>query len=237
MLAGLALNAGAVDLRVAVAANFSDVLAALAPGYEASTGNTITSIPGSSGKHYAQIRNGAPVDAFLSADARRPALLEQAGIGVTGTRFTYASGRLALWAPAAASADTVRARLESGDYEHLAIANPRLAPYGAAALETLQNMGLWDAARSRIVTGENVGQAFHFVASGNAGLGFVALSQVKHPGVATRGAAWIVPEWLHAPIEQQALLIRDSEAGRAFMTYLAGARARSVIRDYGYRAP
>jgi molybdate transport system substrate-binding protein len=193
-------------------------------------------IPGSTGKHYAQIRNGAPFDAFFAADADRPMRLEQEVRIVPGSRFTYAIGQLVLWSPDAGLVDPGGAVLQSDRFRHLAIANPDLAPYGAAARSVLQALGLWDALAPKLVRGENIGQTFQFVISGNAELGFVARSQLEAPGRAPAGSSWPPPRDLYPPIEQQAVLLRDSPASRAFLAFMR-ARARAIVRAYGYDSP
>ena len=170
------------DLRVAVASNFRVAAEVLAHDFEQSHGVRVILIPGSTGKHYAQIFNGAPVDVFLAADARRPKLLEDAALGVPGSRFTYAVGRLALWSPGADKKGIDERTLSRNSFRFLAIANPGLAPYGAAAQSMLKATGTWDDVEGRLVMGENVSQAYQFVATGNADLGFVSLSQLIQPG-------------------------------------------------------
>jgi molybdate transport system substrate-binding protein len=230
--------ASADEALVAVAANFSEVVERLAANFESASGHSLTVTTGSTGKLYAQIRNGAPFDVLLAADQRRPELLEKEGRAVAGSRFTYAVGRLTLWSPdpervTADGAETLR----SGAFRKLAIANPDLAPYGAAARETLTALGLLDTLGDRVVMGENIGQAHALVATGNAELGFVALSFVLSPRNRTPGSRWDVPQDLHAPIRQDAvLLIRaaDNPAARAFLDYLKSAEARAVIESFGY---
>lgn len=234
LLAGVA---AADEVKVAVAANFSAPMQTIAAAFEQDTGHKARLAFGSSGKFYAQIRNGAPFQILLSADDEIPARLEQEGMAVAGTRFTYAIGRLALWS---AQADRVDARgdvLKQGGYAHLAIANPKLAPYGAAAIEVLKKRGLLEAVQPKFVQGENIAQTWQFVASGNAELGFVALSQVTRDGKLTQGSAWIVPATLHAPIRQDAVILaagKGNAAASALMAYLRSEKAKAVIRAYGY---
>jgi molybdate transport system substrate-binding protein len=220
-----------------VAANFAEVVEELRPGFEAS-GHALRVTSGSTGMLYAQIRQGAPFDVFLAADSHRPTLLEQARVAVTGSRFTYARGRLTLWSSDRARRVTGPAVLAAGDYRRLAIANPQLAPYGAATLQVLAALGLEEAVAGRIVMGENVGQAYALVATGNAELGFVARSQLAgRPG--TPGDRWPVRSELHDPIAQDAvLLIRaaDNAAAREFLEFLRGPVARGAIRRHGYEA-
>ena len=220
-------------LRVAVASNFADPLRAIADAYEASHGHRIEVIAGSSGKLYAQIRHGAPFDVFLSADSERPRALEQRGIAVAGSRFTYAVGRLALWSPdATLTVDSIDA-LEDRPGSRVAIANPRLAPYGRAARQALQALGRWSDLERRLVRGENIAQTFHFVVSGNAALGFVALSQLTaDPPLG--GSFWLVPIALHDPIEQQLVRITGHPHATAFIDYLRSPPVLARIRDFGY---
>ncbi len=236
---GLSLPAAADDAVVAVATNFSTVLHELAPQFELATGHRMTISSGSTGKLYAQIVNGAPFDVFLAADEARPMLLEESGLGVRDTRFTYATGRLALLAGAdGVLGDDLRSTLEQSRIRKFAIANPRLAPYGAAAQEVLQALGAWDRLAPRLVLGENVGQAYTLVATGNADAGLVALSYVL-ADQQTAGRYLEVPTDLHAPIRQDAILLRHgaaSAAARAVVEYLrhdAAARQRIAALGYG----
>lgn len=229
-------SAAADSVHVAVATNFAPTCRAIAGSFRAATQHEVVISEGSSGKLFAQIENGAPFEVFLSADAERPRKLEEGGHSVTGSRFAYALGRLALW-----SAREGFVRDESvlrGDaFQHLAIANPELAPYGAAARDVLQHLDVWERAQPKLVRGEDVGQTFQFVSTGNAELGFVALSQLTPD---RGGSRWLVPADLHAPIEQQALLLtpgRDAPAARAFLDFLASAAARDLIEGAGYGVP
>jgi len=233
----LPAKAWAAELRIAVATNFADTLQRLAVTFSAQTGHRVVASSASTGKHYAQIRNGAAFDIFLAADAERPALLEQQGIGVPGSRFAYALGRLILWAPGEQAIDDPAGLLGAGRFRRLAVANPRLAPYGRAAQQVLEGWQLWQPLQPKIVRGENVGQAYQFVATGNAELGLVALSQLlAHPG-GPRGAYRILPEGLHTPILQEALMLRRSEAAEAFLDYLKGEAAAALLREAGYGVP
>lgn len=228
----------AEEVRVAVAANFLATLNTIATKFEQDSGHTAVVSSGSSGKLYAQIKNGAPFDVFFSADVTRPKLLEEEGFAVPGSRFTYAVGRLTLWHPGPSMIEgNEQSVLLSNDVRHVAIANPKTAPYGAAAKEALQTLGLWEQVQDRLVRGENIGQTFHFVFSKNAQLGFVALSQVLGPKIDGSGSRWDVPTHLYAPIRQQAVLLRSGqrqEVARAFLDYVKGVRARSVIERFGY---
>jgi molybdate transport system substrate-binding protein len=232
-LAGL--DAGRADeIRVAVATNFATTMNDLVARFEASSEHTVAVSAGSTGAHYAQIKNGAPFELFFAADAERPALLEDDGVAVHGSRFTYAIGRLALWSPRAGFVDAEGHVLESGDFRHIAIANPDLAPYGAAAREVLERRGLWETLRDRIVQGQDIGQTYSFVYSGNAELGFVAYSQLVRGDAPIEGSFWLVPEELHTAIEQQAVLLKDTPAARAFLAFVKGPEARAIIQKFGY---
>ena len=225
------------EMRIAVASNFKAAITAIARRFESETPHRVSLISGSTGKHYAQIHNGAPFDAFFAADIRRPELLEREGLALPGSRFTYALGKLVLWSPREGYVDPHGRILEDGGFRHLAIANPGFAPYGKAAGEVLLARGLWDALGGRLVRGENIGQAFQFVHSGNAELGFVAWSQLKRPGQPLEGSYWEVPKALHSPIEQQAVLLKDSEAARAFLSFVRSGEGLGIIREYGYETP
>ncbi len=233
----LAGAASAADVRVAVAANFTAPMQAIAAAFEKDTGHKARLAFGSTGKFYAQIRHGAPFQVLLAADDETPARLEREGMSVPGTCFTYAVGRLALWSAQAGVVDARGEVLKQGGYKHVAIANPKLAPYGAAAVEVMQRLGVVEAVRPKLVQGENIAQAWQFVASGNAELGFVALSQVTQDGKLTGGSAWIVPAHLHTPIRQDAAILtngRGNPAAGALMDYLRSDKAKAVIRAYGY---
>lgn len=229
------MGAQAGEVQVAVAANFSAPMERLAPMFAADTGHRAVLSFGSTGKFYAQVRNGAPFEVLLAADHETPSKLEREGRG-TG-RFTYAVGRLALWSRLAGFVDAGGEVLTRGRFDRLAVADPRLAPYGAAAIETLTRLGLLDALRPKLVQGENIGQAYQFAATGNAALGFVALSQVYADGRLKEGSAWIVPASMHAPIRQDAILLgkgKDNAAAGALMQYLRSDKAKAVIRSFGY---
>jgi len=227
----------AAEIRVAVASNFRHAMAELATRFEAAAGHEVTVIPGSSGKHYAQIVHGAPFDAFFSADAERPLRLERERRIQPGSRFTYAIGKLVLWSPRDDFVDPEGKVLMVNAFAHLAIANPQLAPYGAAAREVLQSLGIWERLAGKLVRGENIGQAFQFVVSGNAELGLVSRAQLTMPGRPFGGSAWDPPQSLYNRIDQQAVLLEDSAAGRAFMAFVQSVEARALIRTYGYDVP
>jgi molybdate transport system substrate-binding protein len=237
LLVLLARGACAAEVRVAVAANFTAPMQAIAAGFEQATGHRAKLAFGSTGKFYAQIKHGAPFDVFFAADDETPARLEQEGAAMAGSRFTYSIGRLALWSSKRGYVDAAGAVLKQGAFRHLAIANPKLAPYGAAAVETLEKLGLLAALQPKYVQGENIAQTFQFVSTGNAELGFVALSQVFEGGRLKRGSAWRVPSALHAPIRQDAVILgrgKDNPAALALMKYMKEDRARAIIRAHGY---
>ena len=225
------------EIRVAAASNFRSTLSVLAGRYEQDSGHKVLLIFGSTGKHYAQVIHGAPFDAFLAADTERPARLEKSGMTVPGSRFTYARGQLVLFRPGRHESRLDETFLESGDFRHLAMANPELAPYGRAARETLVSLGLWETLERRLVRGENISQTFQFVMSGNAEAGFIARSQLEPRAELSPGNHWLVPPDLHRPIDQQAVLLKDTPAARDFMLYLQSDEAITVILDHGYLRP
>jgi molybdate transport system substrate-binding protein len=232
-----AVAAQAEEVQVAVAANFAVPMQQIAAGFEKETGHKALLSTGATGKFYAQIKNGAPFQVLLAADDETPAKLEAEGLGVKGSRFTYAVGRLVLWSTKPGLVEEGGKVLATDRFNKLSIANPKLAPYGAAAVEVLNRMGLFAAVEPRFVQGENIAQTHQFVASGNADLGFVALAQVWKDGKLTGGSGWIVPADLHTPIRQDAVLLTpgaDSTAARALLKYLQGDAARAVIRAFGY---
>jgi molybdate transport system substrate-binding protein len=240
LLAFSLLNSGLAsseDIQVAVAANFSAPMQKIAADFEKDTGHKAQLIFGSTGKFYAQINNGAPFDLLLAADDETPEKLEKEGAAVANSRFTYAIGKLVLWSAKPGLIDDTGDVLQKGEFKHLAIANPKLAPYGQAAIETLTALKRLDALQAKFVQGENISQTHQFVATGNAELGFVALSQVMKEGKISSGSAWIVSPGLYQPIRQDAVLLekgRDKPAARLLMNYLSSEKSRSVIRSYGY---
>lgn len=240
LLTSLAASAGAAEVTAAVAANFTVATERLAPAFERATGHKLIASFGSTGKLYAQIRNGAPFDVFLAADERRPKLLESAGYAVPGSRFTYAIGRLVLWSPDPTVVDSGAVVLRDGNFAHLAIANPKTAPYGAAAEQVIRHLGLWARLAPRLVRGENIAQTFQFVSTGNARLGFVALAQVRALPATRRGSQWLVPATFYDPLRQDAVLLRrsaGSTAARAFLDYLRSPEAQAIIHQLGYATP
>jgi molybdate transport system substrate-binding protein len=235
-LAAVAAPVVAGTVRLAVAANFQPVVDELVGPFERASGHRLLVTGGSTGKLAAQIEQGAPFDVLLAADAARPERLEQQGLAVAGSRFTYARGRLVLWS--ATRGQRLGAHtLRSAAFAHLAIADPVAAPYGAAAIEVLSKLGLSQRLAPKLVRGESIGQTYAFVASGAAEVGFVALSQVVRD---EKGSRWLVPEELHAPIEQQAVLLAhaaDAGAARSFLAFLRGSDARRVVHGFGYEVP
>ena len=242
MAAGLgallfSLCSHAAEVQVAVAANFFGPMKVIAADFEKATGHKAVLSSGATGKFYAQIQGGAPFDVFLAADDETPARLDKEGATVAGSRFTYATGKLVLWS---ANADLVDAKgevLRGGKFAHLALAAPKLAPYGAAAIETLTRLGLLAQLEPKFVQGESIGQTFSFISTGNAELGFVALSQVWESGKLKGGSAWIVPSDLHSPIRQDAVQLnraKDNAAAAALMEFLKSDGAKAVIRSFGY---
>lgn len=227
----------AEELRVAVASNFADTLAEIARGFERDTGQAVTVIRGSTGKLYAQIVNGAPFDVFLAADSYRPELLENDSRAIKGSRFSYAAGRLVLWSPDSGLVDREGKILTNDDFRYLAIANPKLAPYGQAARETLIRLGLWGSLQDRIVRGESIGQTYQFVASGNAALGLIARSQLPVSNRTRQGSFWEVPASLHDPILQQGILLNDTQSARSFLEYMKTPPAQAIIIASGYDLP
>lgn len=238
--AGLAsAGAAAAQVHVAVAANFTAPMQSIARAFEQDTGHQAVAAYGATGQFYAQIRHGAPFEVFLAADDARPARLEAEGQIVPGSRFTYAVGRLALWSAQPGYVDGQGAVLKQNKFRHLAIANPKTAPYGLAAMQVLQRLGLVDAVQAKIVEGQSIAQTHQFVATGNAELGFVAWSQVYEDHRLTSGSAWQVPAALHDPIRQDAVILaqgRNNPAAHALADYLNSPRAKAIIASFGYEA-
>jgi molybdate transport system substrate-binding protein len=239
LVAGLVFSASSLagEVQVAVAANFTAPLQAIASEFEQDSGHSVVASFGATGQLYAQIQHGAPFEVLLSADASTPAKLDSEGLGVSGSRFTYAIGSLVLWSATPGYLDGSDAVLKANQYRHLAIAEPKTAPYGLAATQVLATLGLTEAVQDKLVTGQSIAKALHFIATGNAELGFVALSQVYQDGQLSSGSAWIVPAELHSPIKQDALILKKGEhnpAAAAFMDYLKGEKAAVIIKSYGY---
>lgn len=236
-VAACASAARADVVQVAVAANFTAPAKALAEILHKTTGHEARLSFGATGAFYTQIKNGAPFDVFLAADDERPLRLEKEGDTVPGTRFTYAQGQLVLWSAKPGFVDQQGAVLKNGPFNKLAIANPKLAPYGAAAVQTMEKLGLMAALQPKLVTGESIGQTYTFIATGNAELGFVALSQVLEGGKLKGGSAWVVPAQDHEPIVQDAVMLKraaHNPAAKAWMALLHSAGAKDLIRSYGY---
>lgn len=234
---GIVSGARAGEVSVAVAANFTAPMQEIAVAFEKDTGHKAVPSFGSTGQLYTQIKNGAPFEIFLAADDTTPAKLEREGGTVAGSRFTYAIGTLVLWSTREGFVDDKGEVLKKGAFAHLSIADPVKAPYGAAAVETLKKLGLHDALAAKFVTGNNIAQAQQFVSTGNAELGFVALSQVYKEGKLTSGSGWIVPANLYEPILQDAVLLtkgKDSAAAAALLKYLREPKAAAIIKSYGY---
>lgn len=233
----LTLDARAAEVSVAVAANFASPLAKIGEGFAAATGHTLRVSSGSTGKFYSQIKAGAPFEVLIAADDETPKKLVAEGLAVAGSTFTYAIGKLVLWSAQPGYVDDQGAVLASGKFTHLAIASPKLAPYGQAGTEVLMARGLTEAVATKLVTAESIAQAYQFIATGNAELGFVALSQVAEPGKAVSGSYWLVPPSLYSEIRQDAVLLRTGEknaAAATLMSYLKSAPAKAVISSYGY---
>ncbi len=224
-------------LQIAVASNFASTARMLARDYENQSTNRVVIISGSTGKHYAQIINGAPFDIFLAADTLRPALLEEEGFIDFGTRRTYAFGRLVLWSAKSGIVDEQGHILKKLDQLRIAVAKARLAPYGEAAREVISGAQHWEQMKNSLIRGENISQVYHFVASGGADAGFVALSSVINRGGDAPGAYWIIPQKLYTPIDQQAVILRSSLAATDYMAYLGSEDAKAIISTSGYRVP
>jgi molybdate transport system substrate-binding protein len=230
----------AAEVLVAVAANFAAPMQKIAPLFEKDTGHKAILSLGSTGSFYAQIKNGGPFHILLSADDETPLKLEKEGLGIAGSRFTYATGKLVLWSKQAGLVDDAGQVLKTGNFQRIALANPKLAPYGLAAVETLTQLGILQTLQAKIVQGDNIAQTYQFVFTENAQLGFVALSQVYADGKISQGSAWIVPSQLHSPLQQDALLLnpgKNNSAAAALMNYLKTDKAKQIIRAFGYVAP
>lgn len=232
--------ATAETVQVAVAANFTVPMQKIASEFEKESGHKAQLAFGATGKFYAQISNGAPFEVLLAADDETPTRLAKEGLGLAGSQFTYALGRLVLWSPQAGVVDAQGQVLKQGQFRHLALANPKTAPYGLAAVETLQRLGVYERVQARLVQGENIAQTHQFVSSGNAELGFVALSQVWRDGALLGGSAWVVPERWHSPLRQDAILLtsgRNNPAATALLAYLKTDKVKLMLRSFGYELP
>jgi molybdate transport system substrate-binding protein len=240
MFGAIAGSANAGEVTAAVAANFTAPMKQISALFEKDSGHTVRLSFGSSGKLTAQIKQGAPFDVFLSADEKKPVLLEKEGLAVEGSRFVYALGKLVLWSAKPGFVDDKGAVLGKGNFSKLAYADPKLAPYGMAARETLDAMGLWNKVESKMVTGESIAQTYQFAASGNAEMAFVALSQITKDGKVTEGSWWVIPEDKYSAIKQCAVQLtaaKDPAAAKAFLTYLKSDKAEAIIRSFGYGLP
>ncbi|MBN6774412.1 molybdate ABC transporter substrate-binding protein [Pseudomonas granadensis] len=226
------------EVQVAVAANFTAPIQVIAADFEKDTGHKLIAAYGATGQFYTQIKNGAPFEVFLAADDTTPEKLEKEGDTVKGSRFTYAIGTLALWSAKQGYVDAKGEVLLKNQYQHLSIANPKAAPYGLAATQVLAKLKLTEATQAKLVEGQNITQAYQFVSTGNAELGFVALSQIYKDGKVSSGSAWVVPADMHDPIKQDAVILnkgKDNPAAKALVEYLKGPKAAAVIKSYGYQ--
>ena len=223
--------------QVAVAANFAEPIKAIAAVLEKTTGHTLKVTLGATGKLYAQIKNGAPFDVLLSADTATPEKLEKEGLGQPGSRFTYAKGKLVLWSAKVGRVDDKGQVLKAADLGKVAFANPKVAPYGAATVQTIDKLGMTAALTPKLVQGESIGQTYTFASTGNADVGFVAMSQVLEGGRLKSGSMWVVPQELYSPIRQDAVVMQKSasnEAAQALMKLLKSPNIKDLIRSYGY---
>lgn len=238
-LLAAATQAQADEVTVAVAANFTAPMQKIALEFEKDTGHKVVSSFGATGKFYAQIKNGAPFEVLLAADDETPTKLVKENAAVAGSTFTYAIGKLVLWSAKPAIVDGAGEVLKNAGFDHLAIANPKVAPYGVAAVETMKALGVYDNLQPKIVTGESISQTQQFIYSGNALLGFVALSQVLKNGK-IEGSAWIVPPRLYTPIRQDTVILNKGKgkpAAEALMKYLKADKAKIIITSFGYELP
>jgi molybdate transport system substrate-binding protein len=229
--------AQAGEVTVAVAANFTAPMQQIAKAFEQDTGHKAQLAFGATGKFYAQIKNGAPFAVLLAADDETPARLEKEGLAIAGTRFTYATGRLALWSKQANVVDDKGEVLRSSSFQKIAIADPKFAPYGIAAMEVISKLGVQASVVPKLVQGESIGQTYQFVSTENAQLGFVALSQISLDGRISQGSAWVVPQSMHTPLKQDAVLLnagKDNAAAHALLKYLQADKAKAIITRYGY---
>ena len=234
----VAANAQAAEIKVAVASNFANTLKEIAVEFQKDTGHQLAITPGATGKFYAQISNGAPFDVFLSADDETPRKLVQEGKAIAASQFTYAIGRLALWSPSPVLVDKNADILKTDKFKYIAIANAKVAPYGQAAVQTMQKLGVLTQIEPRVVQGESIAQTFQFVSTGNAQLGFVALSQILENGKIKIGSAWIVPEEMHEQLKQDAVVLQSCKqilVCQALMDYLKSEKVKKMMASYGYK--
>ena len=237
LAASIHANALAAEAQVAVAANFAEPIKAIAAVLEKTTGHTLKITLGATGKLYAQIKNGAPFDVLLAADTATPEKLEKEGLGQPGSRFTYATGKLVLWSAKVGRVDDKGQVLKAADLGKVAFANPKVAPYGAATVQAIEKLGLTAALTPKLVQGESIGQTFTFASTGNADVGFVAMSQVLEGGRLKSGSMWVVPQALYSPIRQDAVVMQKSasnEAAQALIKLLKSPNIKDLIRSYGY---
>ena len=230
----------AATVLVAVAANFSKPMTEIAAEFEKATGHSAKLSIGSSGKFVSQIEHGGPFEVLLSADEKASQRLEQSGLTVPGSNFVYALGRLVLWSAKPGYVDDQGKILTTGGFKHIALADPKLAPYGAAAVEVLKKLELFKKLEPLFVQGENIAQTFQFVSTANAELGFIALSQVIENGKIASGSSWIIPGDYYAPIRQGAVLLKkgaENPAALALLDFLKSAPALAIIQKYGYDLP
>jgi molybdate transport system substrate-binding protein len=231
-------NAQAAEIKVAVASNFVNVLKEIAVEFQKDTGYQLAITPGATGKFYAQINNGAPFDVFLSADDETPRKLAQEGKAIASSQFTYAIGRLALWSPNPEMVDKNADILKTDKFKFIAIANAKVAPYGQAAVQTMQKLGVLTKIEPRVVQGESIAQTYQFVSTGNAQLGFVSLSQIVENGKIKTGSAWIVPEEMHEQLKQDAVVLQSCKymsSCQALIDYLRSDKAKKMMASYGYK--
>lgn len=237
LLLGVAAGASAEEVNVAVAANFTGPMELIAPEFEKATGHKLIIAYGTVGKFYAQIKNGAPFEVLVSADEATPIRLEQDGLALSESRFTYAIGKLVLWSTQPGLIDDKGEVLKHGDFKYLSIANPKTAVYGAAAVGVLEKFGVYAALEPKLVIGENITQAFQFTATGNADLGFVALSQIYKDGRYAKGSYWQVPTKFYPTLKQDAVMLtrgKSNAAAAALLAYLKSEKAKTIISAYGY---
>lgn len=230
-------SANAGEVNAAVAANFTGPMEIIAPEFEKATGHKLVIAYGTVGKFYSQIKNGAPFDVLVSADEETPAKLEKDGLAIAASRYTYAIGKLVLWSAKPGVVDDKGAVLKNGNFQHLAIANPKMAVYGAAALEAMKKLGVAESLEPRFVYGENISQAYQFASTGNAELGFVALSQIYKNNQYAPGSYWLVPSDLYPQLRQDVVILtrgKDNAAAKALLDYLKSDAARKIIRAHGY---
>ncbi|MBK9442831.1 MAG: molybdate ABC transporter substrate-binding protein [Comamonadaceae bacterium] len=235
-LASVSFGACADELSVAVAANFTAPMKQIAAEFEKDTGHKVIASFGSTGKFYAQIKNGAPFEVLLTADDETPTKLIKENAAVAGSQFTYAIGKLMLWSAKPGVVDAAGEVLKKGGFDHIALVDPKLAPYGAAAVEAMKALGVYDSLQPKVVTAENIAQAYQFVSSGNSQLGFVALSQVLKDGK-IEGSAWQVPANLYTPIRQDAVVLdkgRGKPAAEALIKFLKTDKTKAIIKSFGY---